>query len=58
MCEAIDPLKQLFDKTVREHEETYNPDVSRDFIDAYLKEIENTKDSSSSFHKDNIAGER
>ncbi len=35
---------------MNEHEETFDADSMRDFIDVYLREIANARDPGSSFH--------
>merc|ERR1711936_136773 len=42
----------LMRKSVDKHKETLDPNEPRDYIDKYLVEIENTKDTNSSFFGD------
>ncbi|XP_043086072.1 cytochrome P450 2B4 [Puntigrus tetrazona] len=48
-------LKAFIREAVKSHRETLDPDSPRDFIDAYLLEIEKQKSSEdSTFHEDNM----
>uniref|UniRef100_A0A673N9W4 Cytochrome P450 2B19-like n=1 Tax=Sinocyclocheilus rhinocerous TaxID=307959 RepID=A0A673N9W4_9TELE len=48
-------LKAFIREAVKTHRETLDPDSPRDFIDAYLLEIENQKSNEdSTFHEDNM----
>ncbi|XP_067301628.1 cytochrome P450 2B15-like [Pseudorasbora parva] len=50
-----DELVGFIRNEVREHKETLDPDSPRDFIDAYLLEIEKQKSNEdSTFHEDNM----
>ncbi|XP_012662668.1 cytochrome P450 2J2-like [Otolemur garnettii] len=50
-------LKLFVSHIVEKHKRDWNPDETRDFIDAYLKEIaKNASNATSSFHKDNLIG--
>ncbi|MBZ3886630.1 Cytochrome P450 2J5 [Sciurus carolinensis] len=50
-----DKLKLFVSREVEKHKKDWNPDESRDFIDAYLKEIEKyTGKNASSFHEENL----
>jgi hypothetical protein len=39
---AMKPKLRLFDKIIKEHDETLQVDASRDFIDCFLQEVRNT----------------
>uniref|UniRef100_A0A8C1UI28 Uncharacterized protein n=1 Tax=Cyprinus carpio TaxID=7962 RepID=A0A8C1UI28_CYPCA len=48
-------LKEFIRKAVKTHRENLDPDSTRDFIDAYLLEIEKQKSNEdSTFHEDNM----
>uniref|UniRef100_H0XVE0 Cytochrome P450 family 2 subfamily J member 80 n=1 Tax=Otolemur garnettii TaxID=30611 RepID=H0XVE0_OTOGA len=50
-------LKLFVSHIVEKHKRDWNPDETRDFIDAYLKEIaKNASNATSSFHEDNLIG--
>uniref|UniRef100_A0A8D2AY18 Cytochrome P450 family 2 subfamily J member 2 n=1 Tax=Sciurus vulgaris TaxID=55149 RepID=A0A8D2AY18_SCIVU len=50
-----DKLKLFVSREVEKHKKDWNPDESRDFIDAYLKEIEKyTGKNASSFYEENL----
>ncbi|KAH0618558.1 hypothetical protein JD844_017891 [Phrynosoma platyrhinos] len=46
-------LKSFVSKIIEKHKEDWNPHEMRDFIDAYLNEMDK-KDASSTFHKENL----
>uniref|UniRef100_A0A8C5UUK0 Cytochrome P450 family 2 subfamily J member 90, pseudo n=1 Tax=Microcebus murinus TaxID=30608 RepID=A0A8C5UUK0_MICMU len=45
-------LKLFVSQMIEKHKKDWNPDETRDFIDAYLKEM--AKKATSSFHEDNL----
>ena len=45
-------IYDFLQETVDEHKKTYDPENPKDLIDDYLNEISSTKDSASSFYKD------
>ncbi|XP_067301635.1 cytochrome P450 2B4-like [Pseudorasbora parva] len=48
-------VKNFFRKAIKAHRETLDPDSPRDYIDAYLLEIEKQKSNEdSTFHEDNM----
>ncbi|XP_021967566.2 cytochrome P450 2J6 [Folsomia candida] len=49
-------MRNLFTDVVRDHQDTYSADYSRDFIDVFLKEVKSCDDHDSAFFKD--VGER
>ncbi|CAL8112753.1 unnamed protein product [Orchesella dallaii] len=48
----LGPLWGFLSNYIEEHERTFIPNQIRDFLDAYIQEIQNTKDPTSSFYKD------
>ena len=53
VLDLVDDFRKVVLEHVDRHRTENNEDESpRDFIDAYLKEIKSTTDSSSSFYKD------
>lgn len=49
ICSLNNELKSLLEKTIKEHKENFDGMQMRDFIDAFLKEIELSNGSSTSF---------
>jgi len=49
---SIPPAKALMEELIANHKDTFSPVHLRDFTDAYINEIYNTTDPSSSFHKE------
>ncbi|XP_012640601.3 cytochrome P450 2J2-like [Microcebus murinus] len=48
-------LKLFVSQMIEKHKKDWNPDETRDFIDAYLKEMaKNAEKPTSSFHEDNL----
>jgi non-homologous end joining protein Ku len=45
-------MRAVFQKVVDERLKTFNAEKIDDFVDAYLKEIQNTKDKTSSFFRE------
>jgi len=56
LLKLLEPRQKLFHETIEEHKKTFQEGYARDFIDVYLKEVQNTTDPTSSFHRRN-AGE-
>jgi len=56
LLKLLEPRQKLFHETIEEHKQTLQEGYTRDFIDAYLKEVQNTTDPTSGFHESN-AGE-
>ncbi|ODM92124.1 Cytochrome P450 2J6 [Orchesella cincta] len=56
MNKNLGPLWAFFEKYIKDHQSTFIPGQVRDFLDAYIQEIQNTTDPSSSFYKE--VGER
>lgn len=52
MNKHLGPLWSFFERHIYEHKSTYIQGQIRDFLDAYINEIEDTKDPDSSFYKD------
>jgi non-homologous end joining protein Ku len=52
LIRATDETLALFRKMVNERRKTWKPTELNDFVDAYLLEMENTKDPNSSFYKE------
>jgi len=50
------PRQMLFEKTIQNHQRTLPEGPPRDFIDAYLQEVERTCDTTSIFHRYNLGG--
>jgi len=44
-------FRDICEKTVAEHKATFSDEYSRDFIDAFLKQIKSTVDPNSAFYK-------
>ena len=51
LLSAVEPVKNFFNNTIKEHERTLQDEHPRDYIDAVLLEVKNTDDPNSSFHK-------
>lgn len=51
LVKAIGNIRSLAKDEVKSHKKDFNPDSPRDLIDIYLKEIQNTTNSSSSFYQ-------
>ena len=49
---AVKNMREIFQKLVDERMKTFSPEKLEDFVDCYLKEIESTKDETSSFYKE------
>ncbi|XP_069508834.1 cytochrome P450 2D17-like [Ambystoma mexicanum] len=48
-------LSHYIEEIIKEHQKTWDPEITRDFIDAFLFEIEKTKDNpSSNFNQGNL----
>lgn len=52
MNKVLGPIWRFFERHIGEHKDTFIPGQTRDFLDAYLHEMEKTKDPSSSFYKE------
>jgi len=49
---SIPPTKALMEELLANYKDTFSPDDLRDFTDAYIKEIYNTTDPSSTFYRE------
>ncbi|ODN05797.1 Cytochrome P450 2J5 [Orchesella cincta] len=47
---AFEQLRAFVEDSVKEHQKTFKPDVIRDFIDVYLKEMHSVTDPKSTFY--------
>lgn len=45
-------MREITSESINRHKESYQPEHQRDFIDCYLKKMDETNDSNSSFYKD------
>ena len=52
--EKMDSLQKFYKKTIREHQESYNPNNLRDVIDAFLLEMETNTLSKDFFHENQL----
>ena len=49
-------MRKVTSKSIQSHIESYDGEIERDFIDCYLKKMNETKDEKSSFYKGNGEG--
>jgi len=47
---AFQNVRNFIEQGIKEHEESFNPNELRDYIDVYLAEMRESKDPESSFH--------
>jgi hypothetical protein len=50
--QSRDKIQGLIRNSIQEHKKTYDPSVTRDFVDALIEQWKKTQDPDSSFYKE------